>query len=122
MVKKHKYSCIGQGVLSAILLTIVCLLVYSLLITLISVGGKFTSLIMMIVTLGSIIYGTMYATLKAGSNGWLIGILVGLFYMIAMFIVSIICGKEFAFTIKEFLRLIIAIVVGALSGMITVNL
>lgn len=122
MGKKIKYSCVGHGVLRAFILTMFALIVYSLLISVISVGPKVNSIFYIILTLISIIYGTICATIKAGSNGWLMGILVGLFYIVALFIVSILCGKEFAFGIKEITRVIMATLVGALSGMITVNL
>ncbi|GAA0114476.1 TIGR04086 family membrane protein [Clostridium senegalense] len=122
MGKKIKYSCVGHGVLRAFILTMFALIVYSLLISVISVGPKVNSIFYIILTLISIIYGTICATIKAGSNGWLMGILVGLFYIVALFIVSILCGKEFAFGVKEITRVIMATLVGALSGMITVNL
>ncbi|GAA0124131.1 MULTISPECIES: TIGR04086 family membrane protein [Clostridium] len=122
MGKKIKYSCVGHGVLRAFILTMFALIVYSLLISVISVGPKVNSIFYIILTLISIIYGTICATIKAGSNGWLMGILVGLFYIVALFIVSILCGKEFAFGIKEITRVIMATLVGALSGMIAVNL
>ncbi|MGL4730090.1 MAG: TIGR04086 family membrane protein [Clostridium sp.] len=122
MVKKIKYSCVGHGVLRAFLLTMFCLIVYSLLISVVSIGPKVNSVFLIILILASIIYGTLCATVKAGSNGWIMGILVGLFYMIAIFLVSILCGKEFVFGIREVTRLILAIIVGALSGMIGVNL
>lgn len=122
MGKKIKYSCVGHGVLRAFILTMFALIVYSLLISVISVGPKVNSIFYIILTLISIIYGTICATIKAGSNGWLMGILVGLFYIVALFIVSILCGKEFAFGVKEITRVVMATLVGALSGMITVNL
>ena len=122
MGKKIKYSCVGHGVLRAFILTMFALIVYSLLISVISVGPKVNSIFYIILTLISIIYGTICATIKAGSNGWLMGILVGLFYIVALFIVSILCGKEFAFGVKEITRVIMATLVGALSGMIAVNL
>lgn len=122
MLKKIKYSCIGHGVLRAFILTMFCLVIYSLIASFISVNTVVTSVFFVVLTTLSILYGTIYATMKAGHNGWLMGILVALFYMLAIFIIGMICGREFAFGIKEFVRLTLALIVGALSGMIAVNL
>lgn len=121
-MKKIKFSYVAHGVLRAFILTMISIIIYSLITSFLTPSEKVTSVFIVIITLLSIMYGSIYATLKMKSNGWIIGILVSTFYMIAIFIVSILCGKEFALGTKEILRFIIALIVGTLSGMIAVNL
>lgn len=122
MYKKIKYSCVGQGVLRASIITMLCVLIYSLITSFTSFGPKVTSVFIVVLTLVSILYGAVYAALRSGNKGWLIGLLVALFYMLILYIVSIFCGKGFALDAGDFIRLLLALAVGSLSGMLAVNI
>ena len=122
MYKKIKYSCIGQGVLRASILTMLCVLIYSLITSFTPSSPKVTSIFIVVLTLVSVLYGAIYATLKTGSMGWLVGLLVSLFYMLILYIVSVFCGKGFGLDVGDFIRLLLALAVGSLSGMLAVNI
>jgi len=122
MYKKIKYSFIGQGVLRASILTMLCVLIYSLITSFTPSSPKVTSIFIVVLTLVSVLYGAIYATLKTGSMGWLVGLLVSLFYMLILYIVSVFCGKGFGLDVGDFIRLLLALAVGSLSGMLAVNI
>jgi len=122
MYKKIKYSFIGQGVLRASILTMLCVLIYSLITAFTPSSPKVTSIFIVVLTLVSVLYGAIYATLKTGSMGWLVGLLVSLFYMLILYIVSVFCGKGFGLDVGDFIRLLLALAVGSLSGMLAVNI
>ena len=122
MYKKIKYSCMGQGVLRASILTMLCVLIYSLITSFTPASPKVTSIFIVVLTLVSVLYGAIFATLKTGSMGWLVGLLVSLFYMLILYIVSVFCGKGFGLDAGDFIRLLLALAVGALSGMLAVNI
>ncbi len=122
MYKKINYSAIGVGVLRASILTIICVLVYSLVTSYFPFSDTVTSVFLVIATLASVVYGSIYATLKMGNKGWLVGLLVAVFYMLILYIVSLCFGKSIGFGTKDILRFILALVAGSLSGMLGVNL
>jgi len=122
MYKKFKYSAIGVGVLRASILTVICVLVYSLVTSYFPFSDAVTSVFLVIATLASVVYGAIYATLKMGSKGWLVGLLVAVFYMLILYIVSLCFGNDLALGGKDVVRLILALAAGSLSGMLGVNL
>jgi putative membrane protein (TIGR04086 family) len=122
MYKKIKYACIGQGVLRASIITMLCVLVYSLITSFTPSSPKVTSAFIVVLTLVSVLYGTVFATLKSGNKGWLIGLLVAFFYMLILYIVSVLCGNGFGIDAGDLIRLLLALAVGSLSGMLAVNL
>lgn len=122
MYKKIDFSAIGIGVLRASILTILCAIIYSLIALFFTFSSTATSVFLVIITMLSVVYGTIYATLKMGRNGWLVGLLVAAIYMIILYIVSLIFGNDLAIGIKDVIRLILALAAGTLSGMLGVNL
>lgn len=122
MYKKIDYSAIGIGVLRASILTIICIIVFSLITSYFTVSDTVTSVFLVVVTLTSVVYGTIYATLKMGKNGWLVGLLVATFYMLILYVVSLCFGNGFTFGLRDIVRLILALVAGSLAGMLGVNL
>ncbi|MEG0773213.1 TIGR04086 family membrane protein [Clostridium sp.] len=122
MYKKIKYACVGQGVLRASIVTMLCVLVYSLITSFTPSSPKVTSAFIVVLTLVSVLYGTVFATLKSGNKGWLIGLLVAFFYMLILYIVSVLCGNGFGIDAGDLIRLLLALAVGSLSGMLAVNL
>lgn len=122
MYKKFNYSAISFGVLRATILTILFVLIYSLITSFLDPSDTVTSVFLVIATLTSVVYGAIYAALKTGSKGWLVGLLVAFFYMLLIFLVSIAFGRELSFQTRDIVRLFLALGAGSLSGMLGVNL
>lgn len=122
MYKKFNYSAIGIGVLRALILTFICIVIYSLITSFWEASPGVTSVIIVVISLLSVVYGTIYATLKMGKNGWLNGLLVAACYMIILYVVSLCAGHGLSFGLKDVIRLILALAAGSLAGMLGVNL
>jgi putative membrane protein (TIGR04086 family) len=112
---------IGKGVLRGCIITIVLAFLLALVQAFSSIGESALSVCILITSMLSIIYGCIYATKKIGSKGWLVGLMVSLIYMIVLYIAAIILGKD-AFSSKDLWRVLLAVVTGALSGMLGINL
>lgn len=74
-----------------------------------------------IVILGLALSGAI-AAMKAKSRGWLYGIICGILFIGVMVIVSWVAVKGFTFDKYVFSRIILGIAVGAIGGMIGINL
>ena len=121
---KLKYSYIGQGVLRAIILTLLCLMGYTLINSVgnLDIKESTFSIIFIVITLVSVLYGAGYASRKAEENGWIIGMLVGICYIVLIYIVSMLAGRQVSFGLKDLCRVLLCVFAGTLSGMLGINL
>ncbi|OPJ63579.1 TIGR04086 family membrane protein [Clostridium oryzae] len=112
----------AKGVLHAIILTVLLLIVFTAIMNFVSINNQVMSVSYIIITCFSVLYGSIYATRRNNKNGWLIGMLVAIFYMLLLYIISAIIFQDPTLHMNDFFRLIIAILVGALSGMLGINI
>jgi len=110
------------GVLRAFVITLIVILIFAFVSTKIHFSDGVTNMVIMVSTLISIMYGSIYASKKSGKKGWLNGLLVGVLYIVIFYIVSIICGSSSKLETRDFIRVILAILVGTLSGMLGINI
>ena len=68
------------------------------------------------------ILGTILAAKLHGKNGWLVGLAVGVFFYIALYIIGVLLGASSKFGFYEIVRFVLCIVVGFLSGMLGINI
>ncbi len=122
MEKKIKYSCAGQGVFRAAILTLVVLIIYSVITNFFPASMKVTSVFYIVLTLVSVLYGSVYASKKAGEKGWLMGIMVAATYMLVLYLVKVVGGGNTAIGMREVTRTALALGIGAFSGMLGINL
>ncbi|WP_163215868.1 TIGR04086 family membrane protein [Clostridium thermarum] len=122
MEEKAFLTKVSMGVLRATLITIVLVIIFAIIMTFTDVSNQFLSVYYLVTTCLSVVYGAIYAARKNNKNGWLVGILVALLYMLLIFIASAVLFNNVFFGLTELLRITIAVVVGALSGMLGINI
>lgn len=124
-MNKNNILPIVEGLFRGFILTLIMLLIYAAVMCFIETGDKTDSVYYMITTLMSIMYGVMYAVKKMRKRGWLIGIIISIFYMAVLYIIFLIGSKEAMQSImnkETYIRFLLAVGVGALSGMLGINL
>lgn len=112
----------GKGVLRAFFVTLILLLVLSLISANFDVSSGIRSSGLLITTLLSVMYGAIYASKKTAHKGWLNGLLVSIFYMVIFYIVAIVGGRDAALSLNDFFRVLLAVAVGTLAGMLGINI
>ncbi|MBU3180780.1 TIGR04086 family membrane protein [Clostridium psychrophilum] len=122
MENKLKYSCAGEGVFRAAILTLIILVIYSIITTYLPASMKVTSVFYIVITLVSVLYGSVFAAKKAGEKGWLMGIMVAATYMLVLYLVKVCGGGSIAIDTREIIRTALALGIGGLSGMLGINL
>ncbi|MCY6958582.1 TIGR04086 family membrane protein [Clostridium brassicae] len=113
---------IGEGIVRSFFLTLGLLLIYAVITSFTDTNAKFDSVYKVVITALGVMYGTMYAVKKINKKGWLVGLVVALIYMIIIYLVSVLNGRGFALTNFSILRIVLALGVGTLSGMLGVNI
>ncbi|MEY8000339.1 TIGR04086 family membrane protein [Clostridium sp. Mt-5] len=122
MERSNNYLPAIEGVIRGFIITVILLLIFAVVMTFIEVSSGVSYIVYLVTTIVSIMYASIYAVRKIGERGWLIGIIVTLLYLFILYIVSIISGNSAVIGMDGIKRLVLALMVGALSGMIGINL
>lgn len=120
--KNNSYLPAVEGVLRGFVITVILLLIFAVVMTFVEVSSRTSYIFYLITTILSIMYASIYAVRKIGQKGWLIGILVTLIYLVILYVVSIISGNSVVIGEGGFIRILLALIVGVLSGIIGINL
>ncbi|WP_061321078.1 TIGR04086 family membrane protein [Clostridium botulinum] len=122
MLNKKNTEFIVQGLLRAIIITVIMLLIFAVILTFKDIGEKISSIIYLLITILSIMYGTIYTVRKINKKGWLIGLVISIIYMTIIYIISIVSGNTLTFGTDRFIRIFLALILGILSGMLGINI
>ncbi|WBW99530.1 TIGR04086 family membrane protein [Oceanirhabdus sp. W0125-5] len=122
MYKKINYICVGQGAIRACVVTLILLIIFTGVTSIFGDNDSVKSVVYMIITCLSVLYGASYAARKAGKKGWIVGLLVAAIYSVCIYLASIGAGRESVFVMRDVVRFALALVVGTLSGMLGINL
>ncbi len=122
MINRRNFLYIGEGVLRGFSLTLGLILVYAVVSNFIDISANIRSLCLLVFSMLSIVYGVIYAAGKIKEKGWIIGLSVAFLYMIIFFITASIGGRTPVLSADDLYKVALAGVVGALSGMLGINL
>lgn len=113
---------IVKGVVLAISLSLILLLIFAVLLTYTNISEDTMIPVVMIIVGISILIGSTICARKIKKNGIVNGGLVGLIYVLLLYLISSLCLVGFSLTINSFVMLIVGLITGMLGGIIGVNL
>lgn len=116
------FQYIGEGVIRALIFTIIAIVIFSAIGNSNDIPQAITSTFYIVITMLSIIYGSIFATRKINKNGWVNGLLVSAVYLVFVVVVSKLAGNESIIGASMLLRIVIGLAVGMLSGMLGINI
>lgn len=111
-----------KSVFLSYVLSIVLLAIFAIILTYTSFPESSISMVVMIVSIISILYAAKMSAGKVKSRGWLAGATTGLFYMVILYLISLIFIQRPVFDIQVLKVFGIGILVGAVGGVIGINL
>ena len=111
-----------KGSAISIFLTMILLIIYALILSYTSVQEVTIKPVIIVITGISILIGSSISTLKIKKNGILNGGLVGLIYILAIYIASSISGTGFDFNTYSIIMVIVSIMMGIVGGILGVNI
>ena len=109
-----------KGSILSIILTIICLLIFSLILAYTNIPEKTMIPVITAVTAISILAGSIISVSKIEKKGIINGALVGLIYILTIYIISSIAKGNFGITINSIILIASAIIAGMLGGIIGV--
>ena len=113
---------IGKGSIISILISLIFLFIFAAVLTFTNVGENTINPVIIIISGISILIGSSISTLKIRKNGLINGGLVGLIYILAIYLLSSITGSGFNLNIYSLVMIAVSIVAGMIGGIIGVNI
>lgn len=110
-----------KGSAFAIVLTLILLLIYSALLTYTGLNENTIPAFVIVITAISILVGSLISSINIKKNGLTNGALVGLIYILAIYLLSSIISKNFSLNMYSWFMIIASIMAGAIGGIIGVN-
>lgn len=110
----------GSGI--ALGITILSLFIFAILLTYTNIQESTMIPVVIIITAVSILIGSSLSTLRIKKNGLLNGALVGVIYILLIYIISSLTGSGFSLNIMSIIMLVSSIITGMIGGIIGVNL
>lgn len=106
----------------AIVFTIILLFIYSIILTYTNTPEASIPTVTIIITGISILFASQMSTRKLKKNGIINGGVVGLIYILGIYLISSIITCDFALNLQSIIMCITSILVGCLGGIIGINM
>ena len=122
-MENNKYvKSVVKGTIGTIIFSFIGIAVLSMLMTKLVFSKGVFNMVYVIISLCSLSLGAIIGAKKNEARGWLVGFGVALGYYVVLFILSSSFSGEITFKLFDLTKLLIALAVGTLAGMIGINL
>lgn len=111
-----------KGIVISILITLFLLFLFSIVLTYTNVGENVIPVVIIIATIISILIGSSISTIKIKKNGILNGGIIGLIYILSIYLISSIVHVGFGVNIYAIIMIILSILAGMIGGIVGVNM
>lgn len=111
-----------KGSLFAIIISLILLLIYASLLTYTDISENTMTAVVITISGISILIGSSISSMKIKKQGMLNGALVGLIYMVFIYILSSILISGFSLDTKSIIMILVGMLAGMVGGIIGVNL
>lgn len=122
MNKKTRFFTIGKSVLIAYIITFILTLIYGILLSYTNISESTIPTCMFVINIFSVFIASSIAVIKIKENGLKNGGLVGLMYIIIMYLLSSLTSVGFAVSGYAISTIIFNILLGMVGGIIGVNI
>ena len=110
-----------KGSAFAVVLTLILLLIYSAFLTYTKLNESTMPAFIIGITAISILVGSLMSSANIKKNGLTNGALVGLIYVVVIYLLSSTVSKIFSLNIYSIIMIIASVIAGAIGGIIGVN-
>ena len=111
-----------KGSSISIIITLILLFVFSVILTYTTIQESIITPVVIVITIISILIGSSISSLKIKKNGLINGGLVGLIYILVIYILSSVTLVGFNVNMTTIIMMCSSIVAGIIGGIIGVNL
>lgn len=120
--KNSNFINVARGSIIAITITLVCLVIFSVILANTEVAESTINPVIILVTAVSIFVGSIMSVSRISKKGIINGGIVGMIYFLAIYILSGIVNSNFSINISGIILIICGILAGMLGGIVGVNI
>ena len=110
-----------KGSILAIIISIILLTIYAALLTYTSIAETTMTIVVITIAGISILIGSSISARKIKKQGMLNGALVGIVYMLALYLISSSTSTGFNMDVKTIIMILVGAIAGMIGGIIGVN-
>lgn len=118
----ENYKILGKNLSISIIITLTLLFVLSMVLSLSSVSESIMGVSIIFISSFSILVGAFLASRKIKEKGIIFGSILGLTYMLILYLISSLINTNFAFSLNVLYMFLGGVVGGAIGGILGVNL
>ncbi len=122
MENSKYFKSVIKGTIGTIIFSFLGITVLSMLMTKLVFSKGVFNMAYVIISLCSLSLGAIIGAKKNEAKGWLVGFGIALAYYVLLFILSSSFSGEITFKLFDLTKLLIALAVGTLAGMLGINL
>lgn len=112
---------IFKGVLISLGTTFILLIIFAALLTYTNIQESVITPVIIVITAISLLIGSTIGNNRVQKNGLLNGAMVGLIYILLLYLISSILNGNFALNIASIIMIVVSMFFGTLGGVIAVN-
>lgn len=116
------YKILGKDLTISIILTLILLFVLSMILSFSNVSENIMGISIIFISSFSILIGAFLASKKIKEKGIIFGSILGLTYMLVLYLISSIINANFALTLNALYMFLGGTIGGAIGGILGVNL
>ncbi len=117
----NNYKILGKDLAISMILTLILLLFLSIVLSTTDVSENIMGASIIFISSVSILFGAFLASKKIKEKGIIFGSILGLSYMILLYLISSILNADFSLTLSVLYMFLGGIVGGAIGGILGVN-
>ncbi len=110
-----------KGLIASYIITIPAFLLFALILSNVDFPQRLVTPVVVIITVISVLTAGAVSTRGVRSRGWLNGSIVGLVYMVILYLFSSIVYKNFALDRNVLTMAVIGVLSGAIGGIVSIN-
>ena len=120
-VERSNIKIIAKGGLISIVITIIALMIFAVMLSSTSISETTIPTVIIIITAVSILIGSSLSMTKIKKNGIVNGALIGLIYIVFIYLLSSIVERDFSMSLYSIIMIVGSILAGAIGGIIGIN-
>ncbi|MGN0027410.1 MAG: TIGR04086 family membrane protein [Clostridium sp.] len=116
------FKSVLRGLFWSFVIIIIISIIFSFIMNNIPIEEKVFNIIYVVISCLALVVGSIIAVKSYGSKGWIVGLAVGCIFYIVLYLIGMLFGAEATLTIYDFIKFILCLFIGLLSGMLGINL